>query len=259
MTGQLAQAAQRWSQLPHVAEALSEARGSIDELLWRRDIRSAAASVTAASKMRGSRESAAMEGADIATAEDSPMGRVLAAAQAVTGEVPAVVDVWRSAPLQALARLHSLVGYGHLPSDELGRPRVVDETPDDPLNLGPAPEAIAASGRLALLAELVAESPQVPALVIAGIAHAELVGVRPFVWGSGLVGRAVVRVVLASRGVDPSLFSIPEAGMMQLGRPAYVRALRSYLDGSVDEYLIWFGRAVTLGAQSASAGVPRQP
>ena len=187
------------------------------------------------------------------------MGRVLAAAQAVTGEVPAVVDVWRSAPLQALARLHSLVGYGHLPSDELGRPRVVDETPDDPLNLGPAPEAIAASGRLALLAELVAESPQVPALVIAGIAHAELVGVRPFVWGSGLVGRAVVRVVLASRGVDPSLFSIPEAGMMQLGRPAYVRALRSYLDGSVDEYLIWFGRAVTLGAQSASAGVPRQP
>ena len=242
----------RWSQLPSVAEALLQARGSIDELLWRRDVRSEAASVTAASKVRGSRESAAMEGADVATTEDSPMGRVLASAQAVTGEAPAVVDVWSSAPLQALARLHAVAGFGHLPPDQLGRPRLSGEVPDDPLNLGPAPDALAAAGRLGLLADLVADSPQVPALAIAGIAHAELVGVRPFGWGSGVVGRAVVRVVLAARGVDPSLFSIPEAGMMQLGRPTYVRALRSYLDGNVDEYLIWFGRAVALGAQSAS-------
>lgn len=257
MTGQLAQAALRWSQLPQVAQALAVARGSIDELLWRRDIRSAAAEVTAASKIVGARDSAAMEGADIAAPEDSPMGRVLTAAQAITGEVHAVVDTWPSAPLQALARLHAVVAVHHVSSDQLGRPRVGDEVPDDPLNLGRAPENSAM--RLTLLADLVTGSADVPALAVAGIAHAEIAGVRPFVWGSGLVGRAVVRVVLAARGVDPSSFSIPEAGMMELGRPAYVRALRAYESGGVDDYLVWFGQVIALGAKRAAAHVPRQP
>lgn len=256
MTGQLAHAALAWSQVPQVDEALVAARGAIDELLWRRDIRSAAAEVTAVSKMIGARDSAAMEGADIAAAENSPMGRVLAAAQAVTGEVPAVVDTWSSAPLQALARLHSVVAFQQVEPDRLGRPRVEGEVPDDPLNLGTAPANV--SRRLTLLADLVAQATEVPALTVAGIAHAELAGARPFVWGSGLVGRAIVRVVLAARGVDPSLFSIPEAGMMQVGRPAYVRALRAYESGSVDEYLVWFCQAIALGAQRAAADVPGQ-
>lgn len=249
MTGRLAQAVTRWSQVPSVVDALSAARGSIDDLLWRRDIRSAASEVTAESTMIGARDSAAIEGADIAAAEDSPMGRVLAAAQAVTGEVPAVIDTWSSAPLQVVARLHSVAAYQHVAPDQLGRPRVGDEAPDDPLNLGSAPVNTAI--RLTLLADLVADSADVPALAVAGIAHAEIGGARPFVWGSGLVGRAVVRVVLAARGVDPSLFSIPEAGMMQLGRPAYVRALRAYESGDVDDYLMWFGQAIMLGAQRA--------
>jgi len=254
VTGQLAQAVVRWSQVPEVFEALAAARGSIDELLWRRDIRAAAAEVTAASRIQGARDSAAMEGADIAAAENSPMGRVLAAAQAITGEVPAVVDTWTNAPLQALARLHSVVAFGQVTPEQLGRPRLAGEAPDDPLNLGPAPDNTAL--RLTLLADLVADSTDVPALAVAAIAHAELAGARPFVWGSGLVGRAVVRVVLAARGVDPSLFSVPEAGMMNLGRPLYVRALRAYESGSVDEYLVWFCQAIELGAQRASAHVP---
>jgi len=251
VTGQLAQAVVRWSQVPEVAQSLAAARGSIDELLWRRDIRAAAAEVTAASRIQGSRDSAAMEGADIAAAENSPMGRVLAAAQAITGEVPAVVDTWSSAPLQVLARLHSVVAFEQVTPEQLGRPRPAGEAPDDPLNLGPAPDNTAL--RLTLLADLVADSTDVPALAVAAIAHAELAGARPFAWGSGLVGRAVVRVVLAARGVDPSLFSVPEAGMMNLGRPSYVRALRAYEGGSVDEYLVWFGQAIELGAQRASA------
>lgn len=257
MTGQLAQAVMRWAQVPRVAAALVDARESIDELLWRRDIRSAAAEVTSASKIRGARESAAMEGADIAASEDSPMGRVLAAAQAVTGEVPSVVDTWTSAPLQVLARLHSVAAYRNAPTEQLGRPRRIGELPDDPLNLGPAPENPAL--RLTLLADLVNEATDVPALAVAGIAHAEITGGRPFVWGSGLVGRAVVRVVLAARGVDPSSFSVPEAGMMQVGRPAYVRALRAYESGDVDEYLVWFARVIALGAQSATTDVPGKP
>jgi hypothetical protein len=178
----------------------------------------------------------------------------VAAAQAITGEVPAVVDTWTNAPLQALARLHSVVAFGQVTPEQLGRPRLAGEAPDDPLNLGPAPDNTAL--RLTLLADLVADSTDVPALAVAAIAHAELAGARPFVWGSGLVGRAVVRVVLAARGVDPSLFSVPEAGMMNLGRPSYVRALRAYESGSVDEYLVWFCQAIELGAQRASAHVP---
>ena len=256
MTGHLAQAVVRWAEVPEVANALTTARAAIDELLWRRDIRSAAAEVTAASKITGARDSAAIEGADIAANEDSPMGRVLAAAQAVTGEVPAVLDTWSSAPLQVLARLHSVAAFQHVAPDQLGRPRVGGETADDPLNVGPAPENTAL--RLTLLADLVADSTDVSALAVAGIAHAEIAGARPFVWGSGLVGRAIVRVVMAARGVDPSSFSIPEAGMMQLGRPAYVRALRAYEAGNVDDYLVWFGQAISLGAQRASAHVPGQ-
>lgn len=250
---------QRWLDAPEVTEALAGARAAIDELLWRRDIRAQAASVSAFSRIRGAHDSAAMEGADIAAAENSPMGRVVAAAAALTGEVPALVDVWGKAPLQALARLHAVAAHEHLPAEKLGRPRVDIETADDPLSLGTAPSALAASKRLTLLADVASVPTEVPALLVAGIVHAELVSARPFAWGSGLLGRAAVRLVLASRGVDPSLFSVPESGMMNVGRPAYVRALRSYENGEVDRYLIWFAQVVASGAQSASAGVPGQP
>jgi hypothetical protein len=249
---------QRWLDDPEVSDALTRARGAIDELLWRRDIRAQAAAVSAFSRVRGAHDSAAMEGADIAAAENSPMGRVVAAAAAITGEVPALVDVWGKAPLQALARLHAVAAHEHLPAEKLGRPRVDNETADDPLSLGVAPQATAASQRLTLLADVASVSAEVPALLVAGIIHAELVSARPFAWGSGLLGRAAVRLVIASRGVDPSLFSIPESGMMNVGRPAYVRALRSYEEAEVDKYLIWFAQAVWSGAQSASTGVPGQ-
>ncbi|MDI1288582.1 MAG: hypothetical protein PSX37_01355, partial [bacterium] len=63
-----------------VAAAVSAARGEVDALLWRRDIRAAAAEVAAASVERGARDSAAIDGADLAVSDSSPMGRVLEAA-----------------------------------------------------------------------------------------------------------------------------------------------------------------------------------
>jgi hypothetical protein len=88
---------------------------------------------------------------------------------------------------------------------------------------------------------------------VAAIAHAELAIVRPFAWGSGLLARASTRLVLAARGVDPSLFSIPEHGMLELGRPAYVKALRGYATGSpagVSEFIVWQATAVAMGAKA---------
>jgi hypothetical protein len=238
--------------IPEVAAAAAAAREEVDALLWRRDVRGAASEVAAASIQRGARDSAAIDGADVATAEDSPMGRVLDASLRLTAAVPTQVDVFGRAPLQAWAHLHALVAHGFTPADELGRPRSVEQA-DDPLSLGPLPPVSAAADRLALLAQLLTAPTQAPALVVAALAHAEVAVLRPFSWGSGLLARATTRLVLAGRGVDPSCFGIPEHGMLELGRPSYVRALQGYASGSrdgVSAFCVWHATAVAAGARA---------
>ncbi len=237
---------------PRVAAAATAAREEIDALLWRRDVRAEAAAVAAASIDRGARDSAAIDGADVVVVDDSPMGRVLDAALRVTAEVPAQVEVFATAPLQALAYLHAVLATGFVHEDELGRPRSVDRA-DDPLNLGALPPAGQAGDRLGTLALMLTRETSAPAIVVAGVAHAELASLRPFTWGSGLLARVTVRLVLAARGVDPSLFSIPEHGMLELGRPAYVQALRQYATGTpegVADFLVWQATAIAAGARA---------
>ena len=129
------------SVLPDVQAACDVARTEIDALLWRRDIRSAAAEVAADSRVRGARDSAAIDGADVAVADDSPMGRVLEAAERVTAAVPGQVEAFGRAPLQVLAHLHALTAVGFCEPDQLGRPRR-DDSADDPLLLGNLPTAL---------------------------------------------------------------------------------------------------------------------
>lgn len=238
--------------IPEVDAAASAAREEVDRLLWRRDVRGEADAVASASRQRGAHDSAAMDGADVVGVDDSPMGRVLDAALRITAAVPTQVEVFGTAPLQALAHLHAVGATGFVLEGELGRPRS-SGVADDPLNLGALPPPRAASDRLALLAQTLTTPTQAPALVVAAIAHAEVAVLRPFAWGSGLVSRAVTRLVLAERGVDPSLFSIPENGMLELGRSSYVRALKSYATGSregVAEWCVWHSAAVAAGARA---------
>jgi hypothetical protein len=233
-----------------VSAAVAAARSEIDALLWRRDVRAAAAAVAAASVQRGGHDSATIDGADVAVVDASPMGRLLEASLRLTAAVPAQVDVFGRAPLQALAQLHAVVAHGFSPAAELGRPRSTDVA-DDPLNLGALLPAAAAADRLATLARTLTAPTAAPALLVAAIAHAELALARPFGWGSGLLARATTRLVLAQRGVDPSLFGIPEHGMVELGRPAYVRALRAYATGTragVGEFITWHATACAMGA-----------
>jgi len=235
-----------------VADSAAAAREEVDRLLWRRDVRAEAAEVASASRQRGARDSAAIDGADVVDVDDSPMGRVLDAALRLTAAVPTQVDVFGTAPLQALAHLHSITATDFVDDDELGRPRSGDVV-DDPLNLGAPPPAGAAAERLALLAQILTTPTAAPALVVAAIAHAEIAVLRPFAWGSGMLSRAVTRLVLAERGVDPSLFSIPENGMLELGRSSYVKALRGYAAGSregVAEWCVWHASAVAAGARA---------
>jgi len=244
------------SVLPDVQAACDVARGEVDSLLWRRDVRAAAAEVAADSRARGARDSAAIDGADVAVIDDSPMGRVLAASERLTAAVPGQVDAFGRSPLQVLAHLHTLVATGFCETDQLGRPRN-DGSADDPLLLGDLPAPANVATRLALLAEVLTTPTTAPALVVAAVAHGELAVLRPFRWGSGLLSRAVVRLVLADRGVDPSLFSIPEHGFMELGRTGYVRALRAYSSGTpvgMSEYLVWHATAIAAGARAVAVG-----
>ena len=61
----------------------------------------------------------------------------------------------------------------------------------------------------------------------------------PFGFGSGLVARASEHALLIARGVDPSAIVAPSAGLMRLGRPAYVSAARAYLSATADGVSEW--------------------
>lgn len=247
--------------LPGVAAAVAEARAAVDVVLWPRNLGQDGPALAVASRVHGAQACAAADGIDFAIEawwsgdvwEDSPMGRVAAGVWRGYRELPGLVDVWRAAPLQALARLHAVVAADTEPAEALGRPR--RGAPQDPLRLGDAlaPEAVAA--RLSLLGRLVGSGTAAPAVVEAAVVHGEILTLRPFTSGSGPVARMAARLVLAARGLDPDQLTVPEVGLLKLGRPAYVDALRAYGSGSpagVGQWIEFFGTSVALGAAAAA-------
>lgn len=235
---------------PDISQALDAARSAVDALLWRRDVRANAEQVAVDSLRVGARDSAAIEGADQFGVDASPMGRVVEAAIAVTAESVRMDDTWQRSPAQVLAHLHSVAARGFLAPDLLGRPRDSDAV-DDPLHIGNVPAAASIAPRLVALTDVITR-PGLPALLEAALVHGELLALRPFSWGSGLVARASIRTVFRARGVDPSAFSCPEQGIYELGRREYVSAIRAFQAGSLPEmrrYMRWFSSAVQTGAQ----------
>ena len=214
--------------LPGVAEAIDVARGAVDEMLWNREVGRRKEELRAESAVRGAWASAWFEGAETGLAQlrtgaaldESPVGRLLANALALHIELPVLVGVVGTAPNQALARMHALAAHGFADESELGRPRTI-ETADDALRIGALPGAEQVGERMGGLC-----------LLVAAVAHAEVAALRPFGWGSGLVARALIRLVLAQRGVDPEFLVAPEVGLRSVGRPAYVRAVRGYAEGT---------------------------
>jgi Fic family protein len=97
-------------------------------------------------------------------------------------------------------------------------------------------------------------SSRSPGILVAAVGHAEVASMRPFGVGSGLVARAMVRLLLAQRGVDPQMLGAPEPGLRSAGRPAYVRALQGYAQGT-PEGVAAMVRHVA-GAVAAGAGAP---
>ncbi len=250
--------------LPGVDEALTSARRAVDELLWDRAVAADSGRVAAESQLQGAWANAWFEGAECglpelrsgAAMDGSPIGRLLASTVVLHAELASQVPVLGVAPAQALARMHALVARGFVPDDDLGRPRATD-APDDALRIGPAPGPPEVAERLVALSSIL-RSSTAPGVLAAAVAHAEVAALRPFTWGSGLVARALLRVVLAQRGVDPGLLTAPEVGLRAVGRPRYVRALRAYQEGSpegVAGFVTLVAGAIGTGARSARGWV----
>jgi hypothetical protein len=252
----------------------------VDRLRGHRVLRRRAAEVSAESALRGARASAALEGADWPLEEirrrtafgEDPDGAVVQGALRVSTELGTLVETWRRAPLQVLARLH-VVGAADLvrlragrpggsesPSagaaDMLGRPRDAGEPATDRLDLGPAPSAAEVAARLEALAQVLVRQTTAPALVTAAVAHGELLTLRPFALANGLVARAAERLVLIGRGLDPRSFSAPEVGHAELGVEVYTASLRGYASGTpggVAAWIVHCAEAVVLGAREGIA------
>ncbi len=235
--------------LPGVFEAVEAARGAVDALL--RDLRAPGLrrrvrEVAAESMRRSARASTLLEpgadggwdvegfvppfGADVA-------GRTAAGALRVYADLPAMVPTWQRAPLQVLARLHTLAAADLAAGESLGRPSA-----DRP----------GAAGRLAALMAALAEPTPAPALVPAAVVHGELLATAPFGTADGVVARAAARLVLLGRGLDPTGAVVPEEGHLELGADSYAAALEGYRTGTPDGVAGWVAhcaQAVALGAR----------
>lgn len=245
------------AELPGVPDAVATARGDVDRALGHRVLRSRSAEVSAESALRGARASAALEGSDLPLEEaraGAESSLVVRGAVRASGELGTMLDTWRRAPRQVLARLHVLAATGLAAPEALGRPRS-DLRATDVLGLGDPPPPEEVSVRLDALADLLAAGTSAPALVVAAVVHGELLALRPFGFGDGLLARAAERLTLVSWGLDPKSLVVPEVGHLE-ARKDYARAARGYATGDSEMVAAWVrhcGQAVSLGAREASA------
>ncbi|MCW2756873.1 MAG: hypothetical protein JWO46_619 [Nocardioidaceae bacterium] len=219
--------------LEGVPSAFAATRDGIDALLRDRGLRRTDPGQTTESLLRGAHASALLAGSS-ATVEEVREGAgddVARAAVRMSTELLGLVPVLERSPAQAFARLHTLASG----SAEGGRP------------VGPEQ-----ADRLSGLARTLAVSRTVPALLLAAVAHAEIATVAPFGSYDGLVARAVERLVLVARGVDPASLVVPEAGHLAL-RAEYKSNLRGYATGHQPGLHAWLLYAAEAQARGAEA------
>jgi Fic family protein len=251
--------------LPGVEDAVERSRAAVDRLRGHKVLRSRSAQVTAESALRGARASAALAGADWPLEElrrrtdlgDEPGAAAVRGALRISGELAELLPVLRQAPAQALTRMHLLAAAGEADAGTIGRPRREGEpvTAEPAMPAKPV-DAAQAAARLTAITGVLAAPSKAPALVVAAIAHAELLSIAAFGWGDGLIARAVFRLLLVDRGLDPNALAIPEVGWTELGVPAYRDALAAYAEGTAVGIAAWIdacAKALELGAQESMA------
>lgn len=225
-------------ELPGVRGAVDSARDAVDAVLAHRLLRRRSGEVSAEAGLRSARASAALEGAQVSL-EQLRAGTgdpTLTGALRVATGLGSLVGTIDRAPLQALARLHSLAGRGIVPDGDLGRPRA------DP----------AVGARLAALAGLLASRRPGPALVLAAVVHGELLGLGAFEQVNGIVARAAARLVLIARGLDPKGLTVPDVGHLER-QEEYRATAAAYAAGEPGPWLVHCAEAVRLGAVESLA------
>lgn len=154
--------------------------------------------------------------------QDPVLAGALRVGQVLEGGTSGLIGVWQRAPLQALAKLHTLAAADLVADDELGRPRA-------------QPEIVA---RLDLVTRLVTGTTTVPAPVLAGVAHGELLALNAFGSGDGVVARAVSRLVTMSTGLDPHGLGVPEVYWLRRA-DEYRAAASGFATGEPDAVGSW--------------------
>lgn len=254
---------------PRAVAAATVARAACTELRWHEALRRRIPEASAESRIRGARASAALDGARLplervrdlvlGLGQDSdldPVERIVKGAVAATSESERLRAVVRNAPYQGLARLHVAAASGLLPATQVGRPRAEGEACAELVDLGAAPGVEVVAERLAALAQVVAAGSRgLPAVAVAAIVHAEVMTVRPFVAGNGLVARAMERATVAAFGLDPTGVAVPETGHERAGLAGYLGALTAYGSGGLAGVLLWLehcGQAYAEGAREGA-------
>lgn len=212
--------------LEGVPSAVAAARDAVDAVLRDRGLRRIDADQRAWSLLDGARSNAALS--------DDPE-RLLPGAIRLSGELHDLAGTILRSPGQAFARAHSLVGYGLVQDDELGRIRP------------------AAAERMTGLQRLLTTPSEASGLVLAAIAHAELVTVAPFGFADALVARAVEHAVLIARGFDPEGVIPACSGHRELAEE-YPARLAGYAEVTgVGPWISYCARALTHAAERFGA------
>lgn len=225
--------------LEGVPSAYAAARDGIDVMLRDRGLRRTSPEMTAESLLRGAHASAVLEGSGstLAQVRAGEGDQVAVDAVRMSASMLALAPLLKTAPLQAIARLHTVVAATAVPPEQLGRPRDA-----------------ASADRLRGVAELLLAATEAPALLVASVVHADLATAAPFHSHNGLVARAVERLVIVSRGVDAKSLVVPEAGHLAL-RAEYESNLRGYRDGGQRGVHAW----ALYGAEAFVAGAEASP
>lgn len=253
-------------ELAGVAEAVERSRIACEELRWHEAYRRRWREVRAEAGLRATRASCAIEGARVPLSFVRELATGGGSDPVVVGALSAtvLVEQWMPAlgvsgsavlpPLrQLLARVHSAAAGGWLDEPDVGRLRV-DQAPQDLTGLGPAPVGDELAARIDLLDRTV-RTTTVPALAVGAVVHGELLALRPFLGGNGLVARAVARLLLTTRGLDPTGSVVAEVVWADALNP-YLGAVAGFATGSPEGVAAWVrasGDAVVRGAAEARA------
>lgn len=211
--------------LPGVPEAVTRARDALVAVHNHPVNRRGWPASAAEASLRAARASAALDGAALVTG-DTVADPVVAGAVRAAEESGRLLGAWRSAPLQALARLHVVAAADLVPPErheaELGRPG--------------AGQGVAR--RLALLADLVTGGTRAPAPVLVAVVHGELLALAPFAAANGVVARAAARLTAVAAGLDPKGLAVPEVGHLRHAAQ-YRSTAAAFAAGTTDGVREW--------------------